>query len=235
MGNSFNVGEFLGMNVDSAATAPTVTIRGNADASSSNAPAPSVAMSSSTAENAGNSATSPFGADVPPSSALSSQAETIGTATTFATARSSLPLTPQSGEREDLFPFEDSPNTAVIPGPILTRPASSTSTTALLSPEVRFQAEGGDEPAGPSRPALRDTAHSDGELQLQKPPKKKKSVHYADAYAETAAPPDEVLARSGDEVAETSAGAAEEASPENEVRWGDVVMRGRPLHTSDSR
>ena len=58
------------------------------------------------------------------------------------------------------------------------------------------------------------------------PPKGKgkgKKVHYAD---EPPAPPGEVLDRSGTEVNETSAGAAVQATAENQVAWGDVIMRG---------
>ncbi|KAH7921911.1 hypothetical protein BV22DRAFT_1197834 [Leucogyrophana mollusca] len=69
---------------------------------------------------------------------------------------------------------------------------------------------------------------------------KRKSVHYADSNPpprppsesgdEDPAPPTEVLARMGSDVDETSAGATLEAvSPQDELRWGDVVLRDRML------
>ncbi|KAI0648051.1 Pleckstrin homology domain-containing protein [Trametes meyenii] len=48
-------------------------------------------------------------------------------------------------------------------------------------------------------------------------------------YEEPPAPPSEVLARRGTAVEDTSAGAAEQATAENQVKWGDVVMRDRML------
>ena len=51
----------------------------------------------------------------------------------------------------------------------------------------------------------------------------RRSVHCAD---EPPAPPDEVLQRTGSEVQATSAGAALQATLENQVGWGDVIMRG---------
>ncbi|KAI0761941.1 Pleckstrin homology domain-containing protein [Trametes elegans] len=57
-------------------------------------------------------------------------------------------------------------------------------------------------------------------------------------YEEPPAPPSEVLARRGSSVEETSAGAAEQATAENRVQWGDVIMRDRMLvrvsYTEDS-
>lgn len=50
------------------------------------------------------------------------------------------------------------------------------------------------------------------------------AVHYAD---EPPAPPGEVLGRAPEEAEDTSAGAAWQATAENRVEWGDVVMRGR--------
>lgn len=52
---------------------------------------------------------------------------------------------------------------------------------------------------------------------------KSKMVHYAD---EQPAPPHEVLTRTGDQVDDTSAGAAFQATAENQVNWGDTIMRG---------
>ncbi|KAI0070145.1 hypothetical protein K474DRAFT_1687553 [Panus rudis PR-1116 ss-1] len=59
-------------------------------------------------------------------------------------------------------------------------------------------------------------------------------VHYAEHVPEgdedeSPAPPQEVLARTGNDVQRTSAGAAQQASRENQVKWGDVVMRDRML------
>jgi hypothetical protein len=56
-------------------------------------------------------------------------------------------------------------------------------------------------------------------------PRKSKSVHYMDSRVHPA-PPTEVLARTGSAVQESSAGAAEATTTQDEIAWGDVVMRG---------
>ncbi|KZT12064.1 uncharacterized protein LAESUDRAFT_640838 [Laetiporus sulphureus 93-53] len=68
---------------------------------------------------------------------------------------------------------------------------------------------------------------------------KGKAVHNPEpAVQEDPAPPREVLSRSGEQVEHTSAGAAQQADPENQVKWGNVIMRDRMLvkfsHTEGS-
>lgn len=63
---------------------------------------------------------------------------------------------------------------------------------------------------------------------------KRKTVHYDipeddDSGELPPASPGEVLRRTGDEVQGTSAGAAQQATRENQVKWGDVIMRGMSL------
>ncbi|OCH86402.1 hypothetical protein OBBRIDRAFT_797244 [Obba rivulosa] len=61
---------------------------------------------------------------------------------------------------------------------------------------------------------------------------KAKAVHYLEPDVqepETPVPPAEVLARRGCEVEDTSAGAAQQASMENQIPWGDAIMRDRML------
>ncbi|KAL4250079.1 hypothetical protein ABKN59_004898 [Abortiporus biennis] len=53
---------------------------------------------------------------------------------------------------------------------------------------------------------------------------KRKAVHYAEEDA-----PSKVLARTGSQVQDTSAGAAQQATVENQIHWGDVIMRDRML------
>ncbi|TCD70536.1 hypothetical protein EIP91_002882 [Steccherinum ochraceum] len=119
-------------------------------------------------------------------------------------------------------------------------PVSADSSTALLPPKIVIE-----DPSGrvqseivtrtlssmpPLRSALSDT---DG---IAGGKGKGKSVHYDDATPpveippeDTPAPASEVLARTGSEMDDTSAGAAEQATVENQVTWGDVIMRDRML------
>ena len=63
-------------------------------------------------------------------------------------------------------------------------------------------------------------------------------VHYAEelsplvAQEDPPAPPEEVLARSGSEAEDTSAGAAQQATIENQVHWGEVIMRGTVFYAA---
>ena len=119
------------------------------------------------------------------------------------------------------------------------RPASSSSTTALLARE-------------PNRPVtarskvirkpIISSSTSEGaqDLMHMTPPEERpaliagqsKTVRYMDSSTtgNSPAPPNEVLARKGKEVEATSAGATDNAAlHENSFVWGDVVMRDRML------
>jgi hypothetical protein len=64
---------------------------------------------------------------------------------------------------------------------------------------------------------------------------KGKSVHYVESPGPMSgpfdltypAPPDQVLARQGSKIAETSAGAVEDATEIDTVKWGEVFMQGK--------
>ncbi|KAH9950585.1 Pleckstrin homology domain-containing protein [Amylocystis lapponica] len=120
------------------------------------------------------------------------------------------------------------------------RPVSaSSSTAALLRPTTRDNLPSEALTDIPTRPRLSDSLsplpHSDGRL-------KKTNVHVSfsdgkggkirnsDAIVEESpVAPEEVLSRTGNAVQDSSAGAVEQASIEDQVDWGDVIMRDRML------
>ena len=122
-------------------------------------------------------------------------------------------------------------------------PHSADSSTALLTPQIIVR-----DPEGrihsdvvthtlASLPPPLSTVQSEPILALNgKQDRKGKGkdvhVHYEDTPAmeaqasEPPVPAEEVLARRGTEVEDTSAGAAEQATAQNQVDWGDVILRG---------
>ncbi|CAL1713133.1 unnamed protein product [Somion occarium] len=156
----------------------------------------------------------------PPGTVSGTQAETAPPSTAFVTAPS-IPSPP---------PLEHP-----RPGWGDSHPASLNELTSRPLHDVRS------EPALVTRTPMATPTHdgirSDGDVsQVPTPPKNKgKTVHYADTATETPvttgapAPPAEVLSRTGVQVQETSAGAAQQATLENQVRWGDVILRDRML------
>jgi hypothetical protein len=124
-------------------------------------------------------------------------------------------------------------------------PGSASSSTALLRPPPRQNSHPHMPNAAPpksilrevSAPELRRNGQSgaeDGVLPHPPPSpnKGKLVVHYSDTPEVTTpgpAPPAEVLKRTGSAVEETSAGAAAQALPQDDLRWGDIVMRGEML------
>lgn len=106
-------------------------------------------------------------------------------------------------------------------------PGSDHSTTPLLyaeRPEIRVNDQYWSETIEPE--ASHRALHSE-EIETSAPSasskSKRKSVHYAD---EPPVPPNEVLGRTDSEVQDTSAGAAWQSTVENQIQWGDVIMRG---------
>jgi hypothetical protein len=99
---------------------------------------------------------------------------------------------------------------------------------------------------GGLRPALKagisNLIHSDTHVPIlnKKNKGKGKSVHYVESPGPMSgpfdltypAPPDQVLARQGSKIAETSAGAVEDATEIDTVKWGEVFMQGKltPSH-----
>ncbi|KAH8104569.1 Pleckstrin homology domain-containing protein [Cristinia sonorae] len=126
------------------------------------------------------------------------------------------------------------------------RPISADSSTALLPPRIVVEDPFGGvhseilarslSSVGP----ILTSGESDTNLITGHASGKGKRVHYVDtplpapsptgAPAEDPpAPAEEVLARTGSEVLDTSAGAVEQSSLQNQEKWGDVIMRDRML------
>ncbi|EIW59516.1 uncharacterized protein TRAVEDRAFT_121684 [Trametes versicolor FP-101664 SS1] len=195
VGNSFDVGVFLGVdildeNLASVAPAQASTSRGSVRPSIIETPASPSA-----------------GAD------------------TFVTAQSHL----STPAREQPGPTTLSLNVSQDRDSVW--PGSASSSTALLAPSASHHGplveqqhtNGASTSAGPAN----------GDVPLPRPANQgRKStgkgmhVHYEETPA---VPPSEVLARRGSAVDDTSAGAAEQATAENQVKWGDVIMRDRML------
>jgi hypothetical protein len=117
------------------------------------------------------------------------------------------------------------------------RPISDSSTTPLLIPDLDQALPSNVQSDMLRRPFRSSTtlpARSDGNMNGSRSirpalvPRKSKTVHYMNSPTEALppAPPTEVLARTGSAVEETSAGATKAAATQDEIVWGDVVMRG---------
>lgn len=127
------------------------------------------------------------------------------------------------------MPMQEGPSYLSVHG--ATGPGSEGSTTPLLQegqlPQIRVN------DATWSSSSLDTTSRRAVRSEEGVPPTgpvskgKGKTVHYVD---EEPAPPDEVLERRASEVQDTSAGAAWQATAENQVEWGDVIMRGTTFH-----
>ena len=212
MGTSFDIGVFLGVDVlDAALSVHTPTTAG---VGSALGPGPHIRSPLSTAA---TNADTYFTAPLFSQEDLSSH---VGTSQRMAISRASLPF------------FHDKPS----------RPDSTSSATPLLEahlapdgPNSRSHRETHSatvaSPSSP-RPMARTAKSAPGKyLEVPSAVKGKgKAVHYSDVPTpfEEPAPPREVLARTGAEMEDTSAGAAHHAiediipKPED----GDVVMRG---------
>ncbi|KAI0657423.1 Pleckstrin homology domain-containing protein [Cubamyces menziesii] len=209
VGSSFDVGVFLGVNIlderIDAASREGLT----PPATSPQSPLPEISVASATP---------------------SAVAETFVTAHShLSTPANEVPgpstLTPNSSRDVDCI-----------------KPPSPSSSTALLAPTMpqtdqepqRLQpAEGQTSnvaipPSSVARPNGHATLPPSKVSEQRKRGKGKgKDVHVH--YEEPPAPPSEVLARRGSAVEETSAGASEQATAENQVKWGDVILRDRML------
>ncbi len=108
-------------------------------------------------------------------------------------------------------------------------PGSASSSTALLAPSASHHVHPVDQQETNGAPT--SVGPDSQELPPPRPAnqgrkstgKGSRHVHYEETPA---VPPSEVLARRGSAVEDTSAGAAEQATAENQVKWGDVIMRG---------
>lgn len=192
VGGSFEIGQFLGVNIlDQETTGssrhsafskpPSSSIRPTLSVISGPSTSQAGAVSTAAAENSFVTAPSKF------------KSSTVAQA---------VPLSPSTpGSSSLLQPVNG--YDAASPSP-----ASNSSTTALL-------------PVAPHPAPV---------------PRKSKLVHYADhpiAEVSSPAPPTEVLARTGRAVEDTSAGATDDVAAQDEMTWGEVVMRGMlALHLS---
>lgn len=122
------------------------------------------------------------------------------------------------------------------------RPISDSSTTPLLGPDSGQAPPSKARSEMLRRPTISLSTHSPrndaDENGISAPTSKRsafirgkgKTVHYKDPATESfpPAPPAEVLARTGNAVQESSAGVTEAAVLRDEMVWGDIVMRGWP-------
>ena len=197
VGTSFDIGTFLGINILDKATLTT---------SPMSSPPPSPTKSTHTT-----------------STKTGNQSSVVET---FITAPSKLPSRAPT-RRNDLIPGTPSDSRNPLPGsalvtPLDERPGTGVEESLQGSSQVmdRLQA-----------PDLASVAQSNGTADHSVTPSqrkgKKKQVHYEDNTHEDApTAPSDVLARCGQEVAETSAGAAEAASANITLEAGGVLMRG---------
>ncbi|KAI9058357.1 hypothetical protein FKP32DRAFT_1597444 [Trametes sanguinea] len=208
VGTSFDVGVFLGVDILDDSVNPTTHA---ASAASNTSPhLPDISVTGPT-----------------PSAATG----------TFVTAHSHLstPATEEAGP--------SSLTTNVSRDVESVRPPTPNSSTALLAHPSSHYGRDADkthgaevQPSTKTLPPPSSDAHSNDHLLSRPAPEvgpkgkqkgKGKDVHVH--YEEPPAPPSEVLARRGSAVEATSAGAAAQASVENQVKWGDVIVRDRML------
>ncbi|KAI0632122.1 Pleckstrin homology domain-containing protein [Trametes polyzona] len=196
-------------------------------------------------ENVGSGATShsaATGTSAVPDISVSAASPSAG-AETFVTAHSHLSTPAQ----EQPGPSPLSLNVSRDQDSV--RPVSASSSTALLAPSSSYHAHLVEEEPAPEEGQASNKAIppasaviGDGPLATPEMPEssakkgKGKAMHVH--YEEPPAPPAEVLARRGSAVESTSAGAAQQATAENQVKWGDIIMRDRMLvrisYTEDS-
>ena len=224
VGSSFDVGVFLG-----------VDLLGRASSTSA---APSAARAPSTST-------------IPPVSLT--ERPGLG----FAHVTPLTPITPSSYAGESFFTAYSQPESTAPPSedttdsnhetPLAGPSRHTTTTPPQVEPDSSASTPGAEHS---STPAQSDTALVSSPPPIQNAPsvaqsdsaalpkspdaKQRKTVRYnlPDEESELVeesppASPGEVLRRSGDEVQGTSAGAAQQATRENQVKWGDVVMRGQ--------
>lgn len=229
VGGSFEIGNFLGVNILDEPHAG-----GSRHTASSKQPSSFIRPGSSTG--ASSSATHNFS---------TAGTQPVVPATEINITKSPEPLPRKSSHATPLL------STTSAPGPNTFSPssenahdvgsASATSTTPLLIPDIDqapLSKPHSDVPRKlfkssmtiPSRHNTNEnvgiSTSASGRPVLE--PQKRKSVHYTDSRAQALAPvpPTEVLARSGSAVQESSAGATQAAATRDEIEWGDIVMRG---------
>jgi hypothetical protein len=199
VGESFNIGEFLGLGVLVNEPSQGLPDSGSVVASRHEARSVSARATSVTSNDAYESAHSDF-EELQPVAGSSASGRTQSKSLSHALS---------------------------APAPHLRTPGSETSESALL-PKPSMKSANSDSALVENRPKIKTSVSETAGSEDRPSPldKGKRKVHYAERVEEVPAAPEQVLARTGSDVAETSAGAAIESSIENEVRWGDVVMRG---------
>lgn len=230
VGGSFEIGNFLGVSImDDEVSRYSASIRRPGSSirpPSSRRPSTSMVARPGTAGSHGTS----------------QAAETFVTAPSKLNPSAALDVTrPQSSSRPNKSNSLLEPENGLDAG---SQPASTSSTTALL-------AHAPDRPKFPvtarsevlRRPILRSSTSEAVQditgmhitLPEDRPPlitRQSKTVRYVDSPTteDPPAPPSEVLARQGEAVEATSAGATDDTAPhEDSFVWGDVVMRDRML------
>lgn len=149
-------------------------------------------------------------------------------AETYVTAPSTGPQPSTSMQTERLEDNSFFPN-PVLPesGDSAADSSPSSSTAKLLRPPLAVNKPQTDVIQRPAATTPAFPAHSDGHLAVLDM-NRTRQVHYADdvdVRTPGPAPPAEVLERTGSDVLESSAGATA-PSPQPELLWGDVVLRG---------
>lgn len=197
VGNSFDIGTFLGVNILDKTTLSTSPM--------STPPASPTKSAHTTSVTAGN------------------QPSTVET---FTTAPSHLPSRTPT-RRNDLVSGTPSDSRNPLPNFTLSTPPAERPGAGVEEP-LRDSSHVMDRLQAPD---LASVSQSNGTADHSVTPSqrkgKKKQVHYEDNTHEDApTSPSDVLARCGQEVAETSAGAAEAASVNVTTEEGGVLMRG---------
>lgn len=205
VGNSFDIGIFLGVDVLDDALKPPTSLSEDAAVSPSSSVRPTIQI-------------------FPPSA----EAET------FVTAQSHWNVVTSGDEMQNLFPNVSREHLAL-------KTETPDSSTALLVGSNKaqpnyFLEEPPSHPGPSTTPAAEVNVNGilEGSITLDasslaKGKGKVVHVHYDD----TPVPPSEVLARTGDAVKVTSAGAVEQTTSEARTKWGDVIMRGKFTVNSD--
>lgn len=232
VGGSFEIGNFLGVNILDEPHAG-----GSRHSTSSKQPSSFIRPGSST--RASSSATHNF-------STTGTQPADLTFSATENNATTVPELLPhKSSHATPLLSTNNAPGPSTLSPPPENAhdvdPASDTSTTSLLIPDTDQAPPSkahSDVPRKPFKSSMTIPSRHDTDINLgisksasRRPalePQKRKSVHYTDSRAQALSPipPTEVLARTGSAVQESSAGATEAAATRDEIEWGDIVMRG---------
>jgi len=215
VGGSFEIGNFLGINTIKDDARESNRARATSQASRDAPSFSAVEVGTKSLASVPASATSPL----PP---LSIQQDTD----IDGLGKIGNHDSPDNPDAEFQTPNSTASSMVLLRPPLDSSPKSRTSNSIrarILKPS--FSAVTGNGPSGvggPNRPS--------SFLSRQKGKGKEKAVRYSDISVEAPgpSPPADVLARTGRDVRDTSAGAAQQSQSQTDLRWGDVVLRGKP-------